>query len=84
MENEIEEIQEAPEEVRFENGLRVRARRITGNPVLRNMRVLRRFPNRFEVLLPDHKANTVIMVPRAPGQNARQAVQAYLAAPAGQ
>jgi hypothetical protein len=84
MENEIEEVQEAPEEIRFENGLRVRARRITGNPVLRNMRVLRRFPNRFEVHLPEHKANTVIVVPRAPGQNARQAVQAYLASPVGQ
>jgi hypothetical protein len=84
MENEIEEIQGAPEEVRFENGLRVRGRRINGNPVLRNMRVLRRFPNRFEILLPDYKANTVIMVPRAPGQNARQAVQAFLTTPAGQ
>ena len=84
MDNEIEEIQATPEEVRFDNGLRVRAQRITGNPVLRNMRVVRRFPNRFEILLPDYKANTVIMVPRASGQNARQAVQAYLANPAGQ
>lgn len=84
MNDEIEEIQETPEEVRFENGLRVRARRINGNPVLRNMKVLRRFPNRFEIMLPDYKANTVIMVPRAPGQNARQAVQAYLATPPGQ
>ena len=84
MNDEIEEIQETPEEVRFDNGLRVRAKRITGNPVLRNIKVLRRFPNRFEIMLPDYKANTVIMVPRAPGQNARQAVQAYLAAPAGQ
>jgi hypothetical protein len=82
--DEIEEIQESPEEIRFENGLRVRARRITGNPVLRNMRVLRRFSNRFEVHLPEHKANTVILVPRAPGQNARQAVHAYLATPTGQ
>ncbi len=82
--DEIEEIQQAPEEVRFENGLRVRARRVTGNPVLRNMVVLRRFNNRFEVHLPEHKANTVIMVPRARGQTARQAVQAYLATPAGQ
>jgi hypothetical protein len=82
--DEIEEIQETREEIRFENGLRVRARRVTGNPVLRNMTILRRFPNRLEVHLPEHKANTVIVVPRAPGQNARQAVQAYLATPAGQ
>ncbi|NBW17673.1 MAG: hypothetical protein EBR82_57830 [Caulobacteraceae bacterium] len=82
--DETEEIMLAPESAQFDNGLRVRQRRLTGNPVIRSINVLKTYRDRFEVYLPDYRANTVIVIPRAPGQNIRQAAQAYLAALASQ
>jgi hypothetical protein len=76
--DDTEEIMLSPESAQFDNGLRVRQRRINGNPVIRNITVLKKHRDRFEVYLPEHRANTVIMIPRTPGQNIRQAAQAYL------
>ena len=75
-ENELQ----APETVQFQNPMKVRKARIAGAPSLVRFVVRARYRDRFEVELPDYRAGSVITVPRAnTSQNARQAIQAYLA-----
>lgn len=73
--NDIPENAE-PESDSFANPVRSVRTVIDGRPTVTNFTVEKRFPNRFEIYL--HGEDKVVRVPRAPGQNAAQALRAYL------
>ena len=73
--NEIPENTE-PENGSFAAPVRSIRTRIDGRPTVTNFTVLRRFANRFEIQL--HNEDRVVVVPRASGQNAQQALRVYL------
>lgn len=56
--------------------IRTLRRRIHGAPSITRFTIVRAYPNRFELNLPDTDAT--VSVPRNPGENARSAIRRYL------
>jgi hypothetical protein len=66
------------EAVAVDPPIRTLRRRIHGSPSITRFTIVRTYPTRFELNLPDTDAT--VIVPRNPGENARSAIRRYLTA----